>query len=54
MKPKSGKYDKRPLGVARDQIKHKDLSVILEAIWEKEFLNSSYGFRPGKSLHKPL
>ena len=37
MKPKPGKYDKRPLGVAstRYPIIQKALSVILEAILEK-------------------
>jgi group II intron reverse transcriptase/maturase len=56
MIPKPGKSEKRPLGVGspRDKIIQKALSVILEAIWEKEFLDSSYGFRPGKSLHQAL
>lgn len=56
MIPKPGKTEKRPLGVEspRDKIIQKALKVVLAAIWEKEFLESSYGFRPGKSLHQAL
>lgn len=56
MIPKPGKTENRPLGIGnpRDKIIQKALAIILEAIWEKEFLESSYGFRPGKSLHQAL
>jgi retron-type reverse transcriptase len=30
------------------------LSLILQAIWEPEFLDCSYGFRPGRSAHDAL
>lgn len=46
----------RPLGVGspRDKIVQKALAVILEQIWEPEFLNSSHGFRPRRSVHTAL
>lgn len=56
MIPKSGKEELRPLSVAsaRDKVVQKALTVILEGIWEKSFSESSYGFRPNKSLHIAL
>jgi retron-type reverse transcriptase len=54
--PKPGKTDKRPIGIGspRDKIIQKALQVVLEVIWEKEFLPSSFGFRPIKSIHQLL
>lgn len=54
--PKSGKTEKRPLGVGspRDKVIQKALQVVIEAIWEKEFLPSSFGFRANKSIHQLL
>lgn len=54
--PKPGKSENRPLGIGspRDKIIQKAISAILESIWEKSFLDVSYGFRPGKSLHQAL
>lgn len=37
-----------------NQIVEKALTVILEAIWEKEFSDSSHGFRPRKSVQSAL
>lgn len=56
MIPKSGKYEKRPLNVGspREKIIQKGLQVILEAIYEPDFLNCSYGFRPNRSTHSAL
>lgn len=56
MIPQPGKTEKRPLSVAppRDKIIQKALQTVLEAIWEPEFSESSYGFRPGKSIHQLL
>lgn len=53
--PKS-KDKNRPLGVGspRDKIVQKALSVILEHLWEPEFLNTSHGFRPNRSVHTAL
>ena len=44
---------KRPLGIPtiRDRIVQTAFLLILEPIFEADFANSSYGFRPGKSAH---
>lgn len=46
----------RPLGInsPREKIVQKALAVILEHIWENEFLETSHGFRPRKSIHTAL
>lgn len=46
----------RPLGVPafEDRLVQDRLSLILQAIWEPEFRNCSYGFRPGRSAHDAL
>jgi RNA-directed DNA polymerase len=49
-----GRY--RPLGIPsfEDRIVQDRLSLILQAIWEPEFRECSYGFRPGRSAHDAL
>lgn len=49
-----GRY--RALGVPsfEDRLVQDGLSRILQAIWEPEFCDSSYGFRPGRSAHDAL
>ena len=37
-----------------DKIVQKGISRILEAIYEQDFLDCSYGFRPGRSCHDAL
>jgi RNA-directed DNA polymerase len=46
----------RPLGIPsfEDRIVQDRLSQILQSIWEPEFRNCSYGFRPGRSAHDAL
>jgi group II intron reverse transcriptase/maturase len=46
----------RPLGVPafEDRLVQDRLSLILQAIWEPEFRNCSFGFRPGRSAHDAL
>ncbi len=46
----------RPLGIPcfEDRIVQDRLSGILQAIWEPEFRNCSYGFRPGRNAHQAL
>jgi group II intron reverse transcriptase/maturase len=46
----------RPLGIPsfEDRIVQDRLSLILQAIWEPEFCDCSYGFRPGRSAHDAL
>lgn len=52
-KPSGGN---RPLTVtsARDKIVQEVMRMILEAIFEPGFSQSSHGFRPGKSCHTAL
>lgn len=55
--PKEGKKGAtRPLGISNfeDKLIQKRMQEILESIYEPLFLNSSYGFRPGKSCHDAL
>lgn len=49
-------HEKRPLGLPalEDKIVQKAIVTILEAIYETDFLDCSYGFRPGRSCHKAL
>jgi retron-type reverse transcriptase len=56
MIPKPGKTELRPLSVGspRDKIVQKALALILEEIWEKQFLDCSYGYRPNKTLQQAL
>ena len=55
--PKEGKKGAtRPLGISNfeDKLIQKRMQEILEAIYEPLFLDSSYGFRPGKSCHDAI
>jgi hypothetical protein len=47
---------KRPLGIPsfEDRIVQARVSRILQMIWEPEFLECSYGFRPNRSAHQAL
>jgi RNA-directed DNA polymerase len=53
--PKS-EHEKRPLGLPslEDKVVQKGISRILEAIYEQDFLDCSYGFRPNRSCHDAL
>jgi RNA-directed DNA polymerase len=46
----------RPLGIptVRDRVAQMAVLLILEPIFEADFLEASYGFRPGKSAHQAL
>lgn len=46
----------RPLGIPsfEDRLVQDRLSLILRAIWEPEFCDCSYGFRPGRGAHQAL
>jgi group II intron reverse transcriptase/maturase len=46
----------RPLGLPtlEDKIVQQSVSELLQAIWEPEFLVSSYGYRPNKSAHQAV
>ncbi|MDO8661982.1 MAG: group II intron reverse transcriptase/maturase [Candidatus Omnitrophota bacterium] len=51
-----GRNDKRPLGIptVEDKVAQKTMSRIMEAVYEQDFYEFSYGFRPGKSCHQAL
>jgi len=48
--------DKRPIGIPtfEDKVLQRAVAMVLEAIYEQDFLNCSYGFRPGRSAHDAL
>jgi len=47
---------KRPLGipVIKDRVIQMAVKIIIEPIFEADFQNSSYGFRPGRDAHKAM
>jgi group II intron reverse transcriptase/maturase len=49
-------HSKRPLGLPalEDKIVQKGIAWILEAIYEQDFLDCSYGFRPKRNCHQAL
>lgn len=54
--PKPGTSKQRPLGipVIRDRIAQGALRHVLEPLWEAQFAEHSYGFRPGRSCKDAL
>lgn len=55
--PKDGKRgEKRPIGIPtfEDKILQRAVAMLLEPICEHDFLDCSYGFRPGRSPHGAL
>lgn len=54
--PKPGSAKQRPLGIPcfEDKLVQAGLVRILEAVYEQDFIEDSYGFRPGRSCHKAL
>jgi RNA-directed DNA polymerase len=54
--PKPGRSEKRPLGIptVRDRIVQTALKDLLEPIFEKEFTDNSYGFRPNRGAKDAL
>ena len=49
-------HSRRPLGLPalEDKIVQKGIAEILEAIYEADFLDCSYGFRPGRGCHQAI
>ena len=37
-----------------DKVAQRAVSMVLEAIYEQDYLPCSYGFRPGRSAHQAL
>jgi RNA-directed DNA polymerase len=54
--PKPGSKEKRPLGIptVRDRVVQAALLHVLEPIFEKEFADQSYGFRPNRGCKDAL
>ena len=54
--PKPGSAKKRPLGIPalEDKLVQSGLVKILQAIYEQDFIEDSYGFRPELSCHDAL
>lgn len=46
----------RPIGIPtfEDKVLQRAFVMVLEAVYEHEFLDCSYGFRPGRSAHQAL
>lgn len=53
---KPGKPEKRPLGipVVKDRVVQMAAKLVLEPIFETNFLDCSFGFRPGRNAHMAL
>lgn len=55
--PKDGAHSKtRPIGIPTlaDKILQRAVLMVLEPVYEQEFMNCSYGFRPGRGAHRAL
>ena len=54
--PKGDGSTTRPIGVPtfEDKILQRAVVMVLEPIYEEDFLDCSYGFRPGRSAHQAL
>jgi len=51
-----GSTETRPIGIPtfEDKVLQRAVVLILEAIYEQDFRNCSFGFRPGRSAHQAL
>ena len=55
--PKAGsRTETRPNGIPtfEDKVLQRAVVMVLEAIYEQDFYDCSYGFRPGRSAHQAL
>ena len=54
--PKPGSAERRPLAIAavRDRIVQAAVKIVLEPVFEADFLPCSFGFRPKRSAHDAL
>ena len=52
--PKPGKKEKRPLGIPiiKDRVVQAATKIVIEPIFEADFENCSYGFRPKRDAHQ--
>jgi RNA-directed DNA polymerase len=54
--PKGTGTETRPIGIPtfEDKILQRAVAMVLESVYEQDFLDCSYGFRPGRSAHQAL
>lgn len=54
--PKGSGAETRPLGIPtfEDKVLQRAVAMVLEAVYEQDFLDCSYGFRPKRSAHQAL
>jgi group II intron reverse transcriptase/maturase len=54
--PKAGGPKTRPIGIPtfEDKVLQRAVAMVLEAVYEQDFRDCSYGFRPGRSAHQAL
>ena len=54
--PKGSGAETRPIGIPtfEDKVLQRAVTMVLEAIYEQDFLDCSYGFRTGRSAHDAL
>jgi RNA-directed DNA polymerase len=54
--PKGDGSKTRPIGIPtfEDKVLQRAVAMVLEAVYEQDFLDCSYGFRPGRSAHHAL
>ena len=54
--PKGSGTETRPLGIPtfEDKVLQRAVAMMLEAVYEQDFLDCSYGFRPKRSAHMAL
>jgi RNA-directed DNA polymerase len=54
--PKPGSHERRPLSIptVRDRVVQAAMRIVIEPIFEADFLPSSFGFRPKRAAHDAL
>jgi hypothetical protein len=54
--PKGDGWKTRPIGIPtfEDKVLQRAVLMVLEAVYEQDFYDFSYGFRPNRSAHKTL
>jgi RNA-directed DNA polymerase len=54
--PKGSGKETRPIGIPtfEDKVLQRAVAMVLEAVYEQDFRDCSYGFRPGRSAHQAL
>lgn len=54
--PKGDKGTMRPLGIPtiKDRVVQMAVKLVMEPLWEADFISTSYGFRPKKSAHDAI